>query len=88
MVGAFAYCAKGRRIHPLVISHSSQCSTTGVTKTVVRAILFVNIKDPLLPIGTCSPCIVGSGFPLSSLNGPLPYVSRHITVNKMCRVRH
>ena len=31
-----------------------------------------HIKEPLLLIGTSSPC-----------NGPLPYVRRHITVNNM-----
>ena len=38
----------------------------------------VHIKESLLLIGKSSPC-GGSGFPL---NGPLPYVRRHITVNK------
>ena len=41
------------------------------------------IKEPLSPIGKSSPC-GGSGFPLSHLSVPLPYVRRHITVNKMC----
>ena len=44
----------------------------------------VHIKEPLLLIGKSSLC-GGSGFPLSHyLSGPLPYVRRHITVNKMC----
>ena len=47
----------------VTISRSSQCSTTGVTKAVVYAILFVHIKEPLLLIGKSSPC-VGSMFPL------------------------
>ena len=42
----------------------------------------MHIKEPLLLIGKSSPC-GGSGFPIS-LSGPLPYVRRHITVNKMC----
>ena len=49
------------------ISHSSQCSTTCVTKAVVCAILsvgVVHIKEPLLLIGKSSLC-GGSGFPLS-----------------------
>ena len=46
------------------ISHSSQCSTTGLTKAVVCAILSVHIKEPLLLIGKSSPC-GGSGFPLT-----------------------
>ena len=48
------------------ISHSSQCSTTGVTKAVVCAILsgMVHLKEPLLLIGKSSLC-GGSGFPFS-----------------------
>ena len=47
MVRAFAHGAMGRRINPSwggpieLFSHSSQCSTTGVTKAVVCAILSV-----------------------------------------------
>ena len=51
---------------------SRQCSTTGVTKAMLCAILSVYIKEPLLLIRKSSPC-GGSGFPLS-LSGPLPYV--------------
>ena len=56
---------------------------TGVTKTVVCVILYgiVHIKEPLLLIGKSSP-FGGSGF--HYLSGPLTYVRRHITVNKMC----
>ena len=64
------------------ISRSSQCSTTGLTKAVVCAILsgMVHIKEPLLLIGKSSPC-GDSGFPLSLSNcGPLPYVQRHIAL--------
>ena len=46
----------------------------------------VYIKEPLLLIGKSNPC-GGSGFPLSRyLNGSLPYVRRHITVNKCFNV--
>ena len=46
VVIAFDYGAMGHRINPLggpieAISHSSQCSTTGVTKAMVCAILSV-----------------------------------------------
>ena len=41
----------------------------------------VYINDPLLLIGKRSPFSSSSRF---SLNGPLPYVQCHITVNKMC----
>ena len=48
------------------ISCSSQCSTTGVTKAVVSAILsgMVHIKEPLLLIGKSSLC-GDSRFPFS-----------------------
>ena len=42
----------------------------------------VHIKEPLLLIEKSNPC-GGSGFPLYP-SGPLPYVRRHISVNKMC----
>ena len=40
----------------------------------------VHMKEPLLLFGKSSPC--GTGFLSRYLNGPLPYVRRHITVNK------
>ena len=61
----------GRQIDPSVWTHwaiscCSQCSTTGVTKALVCAILSVGwyIYDPLLLFGKSSPC-GGSRFPLS-----------------------
>ena len=44
------------------------------------------MKDSLLLIGKSSPSSGGSGFPLriSWLSGSLPYVQRHLTVNKKC----
>ena len=70
----------------LRISRSSQCSTTCVTKA--RGMCYpvcgmIHIKEPLLLIGKSSLC-GGSRFLFHYLNGPLPYVRRHITVNKMC----
>ena len=41
----------------------------------------VHIKEPLLLIGVVH--VVAAGFLSRYLNGPLPYVRRHITVNKM-----
>ena len=41
MVRAFAHGVMGRRIDP--ISRSSQSSTTGVTKALVCAILFMGL---------------------------------------------
>ena len=71
MVRAFAHGAIGHWIDPswwthISISRSSQCSMTGVTKTVVCVILsgMMHIKEPLLLIGKSGPC-GGSGFPLS-----------------------
>ena len=52
------------------ISRSSQCSTTGIRKAVVCAMLsvqykrMVHIKEPLLHIGNISQ-FGSSGFPLS-----------------------
>ena len=40
----------------------------------------VHIKEPLLLIGKSS-YVVAAGFLSRYLNGPLPYVRRHITVN-------
>ena len=72
MVRAFAHGAMGRRIDPSwggPISHSSQCSTTGVTGR-----------------GMCYPAcgMVHIKEPSHYMSGTLPYVRRHITVNKMC----
>ena len=47
----------------------------------------VHIKESLLLIEKSNPCSGGTGFLSRSLSGPLPYVRRHITVNKMCLVR-
>ena len=49
------------------ISHSSQCSTTGVTKSCGMCYPIcgmMHIKEPLPLIGKSSPC-GGSGFPFS-----------------------
>ena len=43
----------------------------------------VHIKEPLLLIGKVAH-VEAAGFLSRDLNGPLPYVRRHITVNKMC----
>ena len=61
-------CVVGSIIHGGAISRSSQCSTTGVTKAVVCAILcgMVHIKEPFLLIGKSSPC-GGRGFPLLAM---------------------
>ena len=61
-------------LHGGVISCSSQCSTTGVTKAVVCDILvcgMMYIKESLLLIDKSSPC-GSSEFALLSV--PLPYV--------------
>ena len=60
----------------------------GVTKAVVMyhsVCGMVHIKDPLLLIEKSSPCIGGSGFPLSLSEWSFTMSGgRHITVNKMC----
>ena len=43
----------------------------------------VRIKEPLLLIGRITH-VAAAGFVSCNLNGPLPYVRRLITVNKMC----
>ena len=43
----------------------------------------VYIKEPSLLIRNSNSCSSGSEFSLT-LSGPLPYIQRHITVNKMC----
>ena len=65
--------------------HSTQCSTTGVTKAVVYIILcgMVHIKEPLLVIEKSSPCSGRSGFLLAQ-SDLLPLFRHHITINKMC----
>ena len=70
-VRAFAHDAMGRWTNPSwwthwAISRSSRCSTTGITKALVCAILsgMVHIKKTLLLIGKSSLC-GGSGFPFS-----------------------
>ena len=71
-------------------SHSSQCSMRGVTKAVVcvgcPVCGMMHIKEPLLLIRKIAHVVVAAGFLSRYLNGPLPYVWRHITVNKMCWV--
>ena len=53
------------------------------SKAVVCAVLsgMVNIKEPLLLVGKVAH-VATAGFLSRYLNGPLPYVRRHITVNK------
>ena len=40
----------------------------------------MHIKEPLERVAH----VVAAGFLSRYLNGPLPYVQRHITANKMC----
>ena len=80
MVRAFAHGAMGRRIDP---SWGGSIDLVLFPRLVSRGMCYpvwdVHIKEPLLLIGKSSP-YGGSGY----LNGPLLYVRRHITVNKMC----
>ena len=72
------------------IFHSSQCSMTSVTKAVVCAILSVGWctqKNPYCWSERVAH-VAAAGFISCYLNGSLPYVWCHITVNKMCWVCH
>ena len=63
----FCYFTRSWNLYLFTTSRPSQCSTTGVTKTVVCIILSVGWciqKEPLLLIGKSSLC-GGSRFPLS-----------------------
>ena len=76
MVSAFAHVAMGLRIDPSWWTHGAifrfcQCSTTGVTKTVVWSVGWYSEKVAH---------VAAAGFLSCYLNGVL----RHITVNKMC----
>ena len=93
VVRAFAHGAMGRRVDPScggpieLFLVSSQCSTTGCNKGRGMCYPFcgmMHIKEPLLLIGKSSLCGTAAGFLSQYLSGPLPYVRRHITVNKMC----
>ena len=90
MVRAFTNGAMDHRIDPSwwthwATSHSSQCSTTGVTKAMVCAILYrmMIIKEPLLLIGKSSPC-GSSGFPLLLSELSFTICLMPYNLNKMC----
>ena len=70
----------------LAISHSTQCSKTGLTKAVVYTILSVNIKENI-----CVAHLIGVAHEeaaevvhLSLSEWLLTNVQHHITTNKMC----
>ena len=44
----------------------------------------VHIKEPLLVIKKTVAYVVAAGLLFRYLNGPLPYVQYHITVNEKC----
>ena len=82
MVRVFAHGTMGQ-----AISHSSQCSTTVITKAMHGMCYpvcgMVHIKEPLLLIRKVAH-VVAADFLFHYLSGPLPYVRCHITINKMC----
>ena len=47
-------------------------------------VCMVHIKEPLLIIGKSSPCGSSGFYLLLFVNGLLPYIQHHMTVNKMC----
>ena len=74
VVRAFAHGAMGHVID------SSWWTMTGLTKAVICYPVcgMVDKKELLLHV------VAVVGFLSPYLSGPLPYVRRHITVNKMC----
>ena len=67
-------------VGPLSYLHFSQCSTTGITKVVLCAILFV-----VRPLVANLKKLTKWQHQVSShsLRGPVSYVLRHITINKI-----
>ena len=90
VVRVFAHGAMGCRIDPSwwihwAISLSSQCSMTGVTKAMVcirLSCLWDDAYKITLAANRKVAHVAAAGFLSRYLNGPLPYVWRHITVNK------
>ena len=83
MVRAFAHGAMGRQIDPswggpielFLVPASGMCyPVCGMA----------HIKEPLLLFTERVAHVTAAGFLSHYLSGPLPYVRRHITVNKMC----
>ena len=88
VVRAFAVAAMGRRIDPswggpieLFLVPACACACNKCRGMCYPVCGMMHIKEPLLLIGKSSPC---GGSRFRNLSGPLPYVLRHITVNKMC----
>ena len=68
---------------PVVYTYNHDSKGRGMCYPVCG---MMHIKEPLLLIGKGSH-VAAAGFFSSYLSGPLPYVRRHITVNKMWWVR-
>ena len=84
VVSAFAHGAMGRRIERLMVVSLSYFSFQPVSHDWCYPVCgMMHIKEPLLLIGKSSQ-VAAVGFLSRYLIGPLPYVCRHITVNKMC----
>ena len=90
MVRAFAHGAMGRRIDPSgsepinyfsfqPVLHDWCNKGCGMCYPVCG---MLHIKEPLLLIGVAH--VAATGFLSHYLSGTLPYVRRHITINKMC----
>ena len=101
MVRAFAHGAMGRRIDPLwsihlTISRSSQCSTTGVTKAVVCAILSVGVihitllaaRSEMLPRGKSIRSWSDGSSDRSFMVDPLSYFSFQPVLHDWCNKGH
>ena len=56
-------------VDPLAISHSSQCSTIGITKAMVWSVCgMMHIKDPLMLNEKISPCSGSIRFSFTELS--------------------
>ena len=62
------------------ISRSSQCSTTGVS--AIMSVVMVHIKEDTCCSSESVAHVAAAGFLSRYLNGSLPYLRRHMIVNK------
>ena len=68
-------------LHGGPISHSSQCSTIGVTRYVLSCLWGGAYKRPPCCYSERVAHVVAvAGFLSRYMNGPLPYVQYHITI--------
>ena len=92
MVRAFTHGVMGRRINPswigpielFLIPASAPCLVCNKGRGMCYPVCgMVHTKQPLLQLERVA-YAAAAGFLSRYLSGPLPYVGRHITANKMC----